>query len=398
MSIVPETERQLRDAAERVSKRPVSRALERGRGWSGRFLKMNAAHDALGHERRSRYEGRRRVGRVRGLATGSLVVACACVLGLVLAGGSSGPGVDVAAAAYQATSPGDGVLEAQFVDHLFQRGRLVATVQRREWIDASEGIRRAQGITHPMGHGCESVLLESATAPGHIEFASGAGACPRSVEGHSVPRLEVIHRFDLGQPPEVFRRLDVRRSDHRAPRQGTAASKPAPAVKPSGRPRATAPPEVVLGPGRDNCRCSPTGDAFQGASLPLETEGLDLYRRLYQARVIRLAGRVRMDGRLLWKLEGSVGWASSNTRAGRFRAILGLVVLVDPKTFRPVLQRELNLALPGHPVTVESQLISYRRLPHDAASEALLQVSAQHPGVRVITTRSPFPHVVFRDR
>ena len=38
MSIVPETERQLREAAERLAKNPVSRALDRSRRWRGRFL------------------------------------------------------------------------------------------------------------------------------------------------------------------------------------------------------------------------------------------------------------------------------------------------------------------------------------------------------------------------
>lgn len=38
MSIIPEIERQLRDAAERMAQSRVSRALHRSRGWGGRFL------------------------------------------------------------------------------------------------------------------------------------------------------------------------------------------------------------------------------------------------------------------------------------------------------------------------------------------------------------------------
>jgi hypothetical protein len=38
VSIVPETERQLREAAERMAKSPVSRVLDRSRRWRGRFL------------------------------------------------------------------------------------------------------------------------------------------------------------------------------------------------------------------------------------------------------------------------------------------------------------------------------------------------------------------------
>jgi hypothetical protein len=39
-----------------------------------------------------------------------------------------------------------------------------------------------------------------------------------------------------------------------------------------------------------------------------------------------------------------------------------LIVLVDPKTFLPVSERQVDVALPGHPTTVESNLINYRRL------------------------------------
>lgn len=346
------------------------------------------------HEQRrpSAQETRRTRARGRGIAAGAAVLIAACALGLVLAGGSSGPGVDVAAAAYQASSPGAGVLEADFVDHLFERGRLVAVVSRREWIDTSQGSRRAQRITRPAGHGCASLILETASAPDDVEFADGATACPRPLPGRgSVPGHEVIHRFELARP--------------RPQEAGGAASESARAIyrqrvsrEPGARPRVTLPPEIVLGAGRDNCRCFSLTQAFQGDASPLETEGLSLYRRLYREGVIRLVGPVRMGGRLLWKLEGVVGWASTNIRAGRLHPIQGLVVLVDPTTFHPVVEQQVNLALPGHPVIVESQLVGYRRLPRNATSEALLQISAQRPGLRVITSRPPFPHTVFRDR
>jgi hypothetical protein len=64
----------------------------------------------------------------------------------------------------------------------------------------------------------------------------------------------------------------------------------------------------------------------------------------------------------------------------------------------------VNLALPGHPVTVEDHLVGYRRLPRNATSEALLQISAERPGLPIITrrprflSRPPFSHTVFRDR
>jgi hypothetical protein len=329
--------------------------------------------------------------RRRGIVAGAAALIAACAVGLVLAGGSSGPGVDVAAAAYQATSPGAGVLEADFVDHLFERGRLVAVVSRREWIDASQGSRRAQRITRPAGHGCASLILETASAPGEVELASGSNTCPRPDSGQgSVPVPHVIQRIDLGRP--------------RLQEAGDTPGESSRALTPSARPRVTLPPEIALGAERDSCRCFSPTQAFQGNALPLETEGLSLYRRLYRAGLIRLVGPVRLGGRLLWKLEGVVGWTSSNVRAGRFRPTDGLVVLVDPTTFRPVVEQQLNLALPGHPVTVEGQLVGYRRLPRNASSEALLQISAQRPGLRVITTRPHsltrvlFPHTVRRDR
>jgi hypothetical protein len=345
------------------------------------------------HEER-RPSGRRTCrtrARGRGIAAGAAVLIVACAVGLVLAGGSSGPGVDVAAGAYQATSPGAGVLEADFVDHLFERGRLVAVVSRREWIDASQGSRRAQRITRPAGHGCASLMLERASAPGEVELASGSNACPRPDSGRgSIPEPEDVQRIDLGRP--------------RPQEAGGTASESSRALTPSTRPRVTLPPEIVLGAGRDTCSCFSLSQAFQGDASPLETEGLSLYRRLYREGVIRLVGRVRLGGRLLWKLEGVVAWASSNLRAGRFRPTNGLVVLVDPTDLHPVVEQQVNLSLPGHPVTVESQLVGYRRLPRNATSQALLQISAQRPGLRVITrrphilSRRPYPRTVFRDR
>lgn len=353
--------------------------------------------------RHSAQETRRTRARGRGIAAGAAVLVAACAVGLVLAGGSSGPGVDVAAAAYQATSPGAGVLEADFVDHLFQRGRLVAVVSRREWIDASQGRRRAQRITRPAGHECASLIVEVASAPGEVELASGSNACPRPDSSQrSVPVPQDIQRIDLGQPRPQEAGGTAGESSRAIYRQTRARVNREPGARP--RVTVTLPPEIVLGAGRDNCRCFSPTQALQGNASPLETEGLSLFRRLYRAGVIRLVGRARLGGRLLWKLEGVVGWASSNTRAGRFRPTDGLVVLVDPTTFQPVVEQQVNLALPGHPVTVESQLVGYRRVPRNATSEALLQISAQRPGLRVITRRPLFPtrpaspHTVFRNR
>jgi hypothetical protein len=122
---------------------------------------------------------------------------------------------------------------------------------------------------------------------------------------------------------------------------------------------------------------------------PGEAEGIALYRRLYQQGPMRLIGRERHNDRLLWKLE-SAPTALGVPRTGSKPVPLQcLIVLVDPNTFLPISERQINLYLPGHPVASESDLVRYRRLPRDASSEDLLSIVHRHPRATVIVIPAP---------
>jgi hypothetical protein len=295
--------------------------------------------------------------RRRALAA-SLAAAAAAAGGLVLAGGSSGPGVNVAAAAYAATSTGGGVLEAQFVDRLFNRGRAPVTFHRREWIDTSTESQRTQRIFQGYIRRTRTMTSESATAPGRVEFWQGATDAPSAIQ-----------RFDITTGPRAHHGTGTPQGALRlGPTLAKARVRAAEAVA------AGEAPAVVL----------------QGVGSPLQAEGIGLYRWLYREHAFKLVGSEQLDGKQLWKLEGNLTVARfSGRKHAKVVPMIGLVVLVDPSTFLPVIQREIRLRVPGHPVTMETQLVSYRRLPADAASEALLQLSPQHPGVPVITTTAP---------
>jgi hypothetical protein len=269
-----------------------------------------------------------------------LAVVLASVIGLLLADGSSGPGVNVAAAAYAATSADGGVVEAQFVEHLFSRGRITATLHSREWIDTSTGRRRSQRfLPHAVLRHGQPVAFEIATTPGWTELWNG------SEEG-----------------PEVIRRFRARPLANKNLAGG--------AVQP---PASESPAEVQL-------------------ERRQTIEGVTLYRQLYQEGSVKLVGRERLHGRLLWKLEGYTGFAFHSLGAhAKAQPIIAAVVLVDPQTYLPVIERQINLLAPGHPVQVESELLTYRRLPAGAASEALLSLSKQHPGARVLTSAPARP-------
>ncbi len=89
---------------------------------------------------------------------------------MVLSSGSSGPGVNVAAAAYAATSPKPGIVEAIFITHI-ERGIQAGSIWRqREWDDASMGLRRERVIFTEAHDGKrETHVSESASAPGRLE-------------------------------------------------------------------------------------------------------------------------------------------------------------------------------------------------------------------------------------
>lgn len=250
----------------------------------------------------------------------ALAAMLAAAVGLLLSNGASGPGLNIAAAAYAATSSGSGVLEARFLDSMFlSHGRIVAS-HHREWIDASTGMRRERRTLSALISRHPHVVYELASSPDWIETWSSA-AGERNV---------------------------IQRIRYRGVSGGGAAQAPA---------------------------------------------GIATYRRLYRERSIRLAGHERQAGRLLWKLEGDIAFAFHSFHAKPV-PIMAVVVLVDPRTYLPVIQRTVSL-LPGHrrQVQTESDLLGYRRLPGDAASEALLKLSVQHPRARVVsdpTTRSHY--------
>ncbi len=192
--------------------------------------------------------------------------------------------------------------------------------RRREWLDASTHRRREQIAFHRS-------FSEVASSPGWVEF------------------------WNSGQPaPNPIRRYSS---------ESTIVPLGAPAV-------------AGLWP------------RSQGPVSPRTAEGIELYRQLYQEGALKLVGRERLHGRLLWKLEAIVAIGVPRAHAKPV-PLQATIVLVDPSTYLPVVQRMVNLLRPGHPTMMESDLVSYRRLPADAVSEALFEVSAQHPGVRVLT-------------
>jgi len=255
---------------------------------------------------------------------GALIAAAAITVGLSVSGGSSGPSLNVAAAAYAATSPGTGIIEAVFVERFYQRSHVRVTMRHREWIDAVTGRRREQRSLK------NGRLEELASAPGRIEQWISLDA----------------------READVVRRLLT----------GARSGSP----------------------------------SF--GSLPTQDTGIALYRRLYQQGRMRLIGRERHGGQLLWKLETppiAVAYLRTNSRPV---PLAGLVVLVDPNTFLPVIERQIDLQLPGHPIQKESSLVGYRHLPNSAASEALLDLAALHPSARVITTTPPGPNLLHAGR
>ena len=260
----------------------------------------------------------------------------AATVGLLLSNGASSPGLNIAAAAYAATSSGSGVLEARFVDRTFLAHGRVVTSHHREWIDATTGMRRERRTLSALIGRHPSEIYELASSPGWIEIWDSAAG-----------EQNVVRRVRYSAEQKVVRRVRYSAAGERG-----------------GAPRPDGP--------RGGTTQTPTGVAT--------------YRRLYRERSIKLVGRERRDGRLLWKLEGDVGFALYSFHA-KLVPIMAVVVLVDPRTYLPVVQRTVSL-LPGHrrQVQAESELLGYRRLPGGAASEALLKLSTQHPRARVVSS------------
>ncbi len=249
--------------------------------------------------------------RRRALVVVPICVA-ASVAGVMLSSGSSGPGVNVAAAAYAATSPQPGIVEAVFVTHIERGIQAGSILLQREWDDAGRGLRRER-VTFTEAHDGkrETHVSESASAPGRREtWYHGRLEVSKVARENALSDLNLRMAFD----------------------------------------------EVTLD----------------------GVEGIALYRALYRRGLMRLVGHERRYGHSLWKLESrpsSYGGANGRSIAIRTR----LVVLVAPKTFLPIVERLIYAALPGHPTALESDLLSYRRLPSGQSVTNLLSVAAQHP-------------------
>ena len=311
-----------------------------------RLIEDGAPESSLGVRRR------RASGRVRRAALIALMAGCATLAGVLLTAGSSGPGVNVAAAAYAATSPQPGIVEAVFVARSYQGGRL-ATLRQQEWIDAATGRRRELNTLDAAGvHQVSDWMF----APGLLEEWHG-GSQPGTLRVERIPPEQRIPRGPQGRAITIdaLHAEDVLRVEH-----------------------ALSDERIHL--------------AFEGISLFDGIESIELFRDLYRKGWIKLVGRERRGTELLWKLESNAirpirrptgAGADSHTR---------LIVLVNPKTFLPVAERQVNVSVPGHPrVLVESNLVRYRRLPDDGAGQALFNLSAQHPRARVLVRQASFP-------
>ncbi|HEY5195354.1 MAG TPA: hypothetical protein VIJ39_15975 [Solirubrobacteraceae bacterium] len=294
-------------AANPVLDRPAVESPERLR----RLIEDDAPIPDIGGRRdaRSPMGNGSRVRR-RALVAVPICIA-ASVVGMVLSSGPSGPSVNVAAAAYAATSPHSGIVEADFITHIERGIQAGSIVRQREWDDARMGLRRERVIfTEAYDGKRETYVSESASAPGRREtWYRGR------LEVSTVPRVPAARDLKLRM---VFG-------------------------------------EVTLD----------------------GVEGVALYRALYREGLMRLVGRERRDGLSLWELESAP--TSYNANGRRIAIHTRLVVLVDPKTFLPIVERVIDAALPGHPTVLESDLLSYRRLPSGQSTANLLNLTAQHP-------------------
>jgi hypothetical protein len=263
-------------------------------------------------------EGRRL--RRRALVAVPICLA-ASAIGVVLSSGSSGPGVNVAAAAYAATSPRPGIVEAVFVTRILRGSEAGGSLRQREWLDSTKGLRREQSSTSgPDGDTREKHVLESVSAPRRWES------------------------WSTGHEANVITRVKVSR-------------------------------EVRM------------NMAFGGIPL-IGVEGITLFRQLYRRGGMALVGREHHEGRLLWKLE-SRPFSEGNRRRLEVGRQTKFIVLVDAKTFLPVTERQIDIALPGHPVVVESNLLSYGRYVGTESEGRLFDLVYQHAGARVRTVGAP---------
>lgn len=275
---------------------------------------------------------RRRAGRLRLALAVSAMGACAA--SVLLAVGSSNTGVNVLAAVYAATSAEPvGIVESLTITHSYPGPGRERTERLREWSEASTRSRR--GLTvftngSPAGADTTDVLY----TPGVWELWNEGPGAARLPWGRRATKNAIVR----------VRWTGSRRPDSQ-----------------------------MMGFGGEG---GLVGDQFA-----------ELFRNLYLKHQLRVVGRVRHAGRLLWKLEATPALAARRAREDGTQ----YYVLVDPETFLPVYTRLIDLARPGHPTMSESELVSYRTLASTPANEKLFDLSVQHPRARVLTRTVAFP-------
>ncbi|HWD10606.1 MAG TPA: hypothetical protein VG366_02095, partial [Solirubrobacteraceae bacterium] len=109
--------------------------------------------------------------------------------------------------------------------------------------------------------------------------------------------------------------------------------------------------------------------------------GVRLFRSLYEAGRVRLAGR---DASGNWKLESKPTASVDGTRAK-------LVATVDPHRFLPHTQ-ELIDTEPGRHAAVlaRARMLDYQQIVASAA-KTWFDAQAQHPHARIVTRSGSFP-------
>ena len=131
--------------------------------------------------------------RRRALVAVPLCIAASAV-GVVLSSGTTGPGVNVAAAAYAATSPRAGLVEAVFVTRVLRGRQAGGRLRQREWNNSAAGLRREQdSTTGPHGDTHETHVLEIVDAPGRLEmWSSGREAnTVTRIGGHGETKFDM---------------------------------------------------------------------------------------------------------------------------------------------------------------------------------------------------------------
>ena len=276
----------------------------------------------------------KRASAPRRMLLGSLLAAGVCVTVLLFDGGSPSPGVNVGAEAYAAIAPKSGIVEAIFLAHSFGAGG-GEILRQQEWQDAAtHRIRELDTLQEPgldPGRTRTQITDWSFSPQGSEEW--GGTLASSSVRREPIPpgtRFQLVVRLQH-ENRNLIQHI-----------------------------------------------------AFAGIGM-YGIESLDLFRQLYRRGWMRLAGHERGHGRSLWRLESRpVSRSGSSTR---------LVVLVDPSTFLPVLERQLSLADPAHPrVLVENELIRYRTIK--PGSPSIFDLAAQHPGAPVVMRKPKFPKFV----